>query len=77
MKWLEDEIKNRGKVIDGNILKVNSFLNHQLDPVLLDKISLLWYDHFNKKNVTKILTIESSGIALATLTAVRFKTNAF
>jgi len=76
MKWLEDEIKNRGKVIDGNILKVNSFLNHQLDPVLLDKISLLWYDHFNKKNVTKILTIESSGIALATLTAVRFKTNA-
>lgn len=76
MKWLEEEIKSRGKILDGDILKVNSFLNHQLDPFLLDKIALLWYDHFNKKHVTKVLTIESSGIALATLASIRFNTNA-
>jgi len=76
MKWLETEITKRGKILDGNILKVNSFLNHQLDPILLDKLTLLWYDHFNKKGINKIVTIEASGIALATLAAVRFKTNA-
>ena len=76
MKWLEDEITKRGKILDGNILKVNSFLNHQLDIELLDKMTLLWFDHFKKKHPTKILTIEASGIALATLAAARFKTPA-
>lgn len=72
MKWLEEEINKRGKILNGDILKVNSFLNHQLDPELLDKMTLLWYDHFNKKGITKIVTIEASGIALATLAAYRF-----
>ena len=76
MKWLEKEIRERGKVVDDDILKVNSFLNHQLDPLLLDKMCLLWYDHFNKKEVTKILTIEASGIALATLSSIRFNCKA-
>ncbi|MCR5786616.1 MAG: xanthine phosphoribosyltransferase [Acholeplasmatales bacterium] len=74
MKWLEKEIRERGKVVNDDILKVNSFLNHQLDPKLLDKMCLLWYDHFNKNDVTKILTIEASGIALATLASLRFNT---
>jgi len=72
MKWLEDEIIKRGKILDGNILKVNSFLNHQLDIELLNKMTLLWFDHFKRKHPTKILTIEASGIALATLLAQRF-----
>lgn len=76
MKWLEEEIDKRGKILSGDILKVNSFLNHQLDPEILDKMTLLWYDHFNKKGITKIVTIEASGIALATLAAVRFKCHA-
>lgn len=73
MKWLEEEITKRGRILDGNILKVNSFLNHQLDIDLLDKMTLLWFDHFKKKHPTKILTIEASGIALATLCAQRFR----
>ncbi len=72
MKWLEEEIETRGKILDGNILKVNSFLNHQLDVDLLDKITLLWFDYFKRFKPNKILTIEASGIALATLLAQRF-----
>ena len=72
MKWLEDEIQTRGKILNGNVLKVNSFLNHQLDVDLLDKITLLWFDHFKRFKPNKILTIEASGIALATLLAQRF-----
>ncbi len=72
MKWLEDEIKSRGKILNGNVLKVNSFLNHQLDVDLLDKITLLWFDYFKRFKPNKILTIEASGIALATLLAQRF-----
>lgn len=72
MKWLEDEIINRGKILDGDVLKVNSFLNHQLDIELLNKMTILWYDHFKKREPTKILTLEASGIALAALASQRF-----
>lgn len=71
MKIIEEEIQKRGIVLPGNILKVNSFLNHQLDPKLLDKMALEWARLFKDDNITKIVTIEASGIALAVLTGLR------
>lgn len=73
MKEIEIEIQKRGKILPGNVLKVNSFLNHQLDPVFLDKMADQWYNLFKNDNVTKIITIEASGIALAVLTGLKFK----
>ncbi len=72
MKKIEDEIQKRGKVLPGNVLKVNSFLNHQLDPLFLNEMAREWYDVFKDKNVTKVVTIEASGIALAILTGLLF-----
>lgn len=67
MKSLEEYIKNNSKVLPGDILKVDSFLNHQLDVKLLKKIADEFKRKFKKDNVTKILTVESSGIAIATM----------
>lgn len=69
MKLLEDRILKDGAVLSGEVLKVDSFLNHQLDVALLEELSKEWYSLFKDCGITKILTIESSGIALATLTA--------
>ena len=65
MKLLKDKIILEGLVVNSEILKVSSFLNHQLDVKLLDAIGDEFSKLFCKKNVTRILTIESSGIALA------------
>ena len=65
MELLKQRILEEGKVKPGNVLKVDSFLNHQLDIGLLDAIAKAFYDRFSHKPVTKILTIEASGIALA------------
>lgn len=73
MEKIEQEIKLRGKILPGNVLKVNSFLNHQLDPLFLNEMALEWYKVFKDKNVTKIVTIEASGIALAVLVGLLFK----
>lgn len=73
MKLLEDRIRKDGKVLSGEVLRVDSFLNHQLDVELLDELAKEWYSIFKDFGVTKILTIESSGIALATLAAKYFK----
>ena len=72
MKLLEERIKEDGQVRPGNILKVDSFLNHQLDVVLLEQLGKEFYEKFKDKNITRILTIEASGIALACLTAQYF-----
>lgn len=72
MNFIQKEILKRGKILPGNILKVNSFLNHQLDPSLLNMMANEWYQLFKNEEITKIVTIESSGIALALLTAVKF-----
>lgn len=72
MKLLEDRIKNDGTVLSEEVLKVDSFLNHQLDISLLESLADEWYSLFKDSGVTKILTIESSGIALAALTARKF-----
>lgn len=71
MEIIEQEIQKRGKVLPGNVLKVNSFLNHQLDPYLLNIMVGEWTKLFKNDNITKIVTIEASGIALAILTGLK------
>lgn len=66
MKELEQIIKKRGTVLPGDILKIDNFLNHQIDVRVLDKIGEEFYNIFKDTNPEKILTIESSGIAIAT-----------
>ena len=69
MKILEDRILKEGKALGESVLKVDSFINHQVDPVLMDQIGKDFAEHFKDKNITKVLTIESSGIAPALTTA--------
>lgn len=71
MEIIEQEIQKRGKVLPWNVLKVNSFLNHQLDPYLLNIMAGEWTKLFKNDNITKIVTIEASGIALAILTGLK------
>ena len=65
MNFLEERIMKDGVVKPGNVLKVDSFLNHQMDIALLDKIGEEFKRRFGDKKVTKVLTIETSGIAVA------------
>ena len=73
MEFLEERIKRDGVVKPGNVLKVDSFLNHQIDVELMDMLSAEFKKHFYKKTITKILTIEASGIGIACLTARYFQ----
>ncbi len=73
MELLEQRILQNGQVRPGNILKVDSFLNHQLDIELLDAIGAEFYRLFGDAGVTRILTIEASGIAIACMAARYFK----
>lgn len=72
MKLLEERILREGQVRPGNVLKVDCFLNHQLDVALLDQIGQEFYRIFGQDGITKILTIEASGIAIACMTARHF-----
>lgn len=72
MNFLEERILRDGIVKEGNVLKVDSFLNHQIDVELLDKIGEEFYKRFSDRPITKILTIESSGIAMACFAAKYF-----
>ncbi len=72
MEFLEQRIRKDGQVRPGNILKVDSFLNHQLDVDLLDEVGKAFYDRFKDKGINKILTVEASGIAIACMTARYF-----
>jgi len=65
MNFLEERIVKDGAVKPGNVLKVDSFLNHQMDIALLDEIGREFKRRFGHKHITKVLTIESSGIAIA------------
>ena len=69
MKELQDRILKDGQVIGTNILKVNKFINHQVDPVLMEHIGEDFANHFADKGITKVVTIESSGIAPALMAA--------
>lgn len=72
MNFLEERILKDGIVKPGNVLKVDSFLNHQMDIALLDDMGKEFYLRFADKPVTKILTIEASGIAIACAAARYF-----
>lgn len=72
MKLLEDRIVKDGKVIGTDILKVDMFLNHSIDPVLADEMAKEFYNLFKDCGITKILTVEASGIAIAILAARYF-----
>ncbi|MBP3923190.1 MAG: xanthine phosphoribosyltransferase [Ruminiclostridium sp.] len=72
MNFLEERILKDGIVKEGNVLKVDSFLNHQMDIELLDKIGEEFHRRFKDKKITKVLTIEASGIAIACFAARYF-----
>ena len=72
MNFFEERILRDGIVKEGNVLKVDSFLNHQMDVELLDKMGEEFYNRFKDKNITKILTIEASGIGIACFVAKYF-----
>ncbi len=65
MKLLEDKIRKDGLILEGNVLKVDSFLNHQIDPLLMQALGNEFAKLFADAGITKILTVESSGIAPA------------
>lgn len=67
MKALKEKVISEGKVLSDTVLKVDSFLNHQIDPSLMKEIGEEFAARFQKDGVTKIITIESSGIAPATM----------
>ena len=65
MNFLEERIVKDGLVKEGNVLKVDTFLNHQMDVELLDEIGKEFHRRFSDLKITKVLTIEASGIAIA------------
>lgn len=72
MQLLEEKILKQGKVYPGNVLKVDSFLNHQVDMSLMTELAKELYNQFQDCAIDKILTIEASGILLAGMTAQLF-----
>ncbi len=73
MKALEDRILKEGKVLSADVLKVGAFLNQQLDPELMDQMGAEIHRLFSDCGITKIFTIEASGIALALAAAYHFR----
>ncbi len=72
MELLEQRILKDGKVKEGNILKVDSFLNHQIDIALMNEMGREFFRLFRGETITKIVTIEASGIAIAAIAAQYF-----
>ena len=72
MNFLEERIIKDGIVKEGNVLKVDSFLNHQMDIALFDQIGKEFKRRFAKEKINKIVTIEASGIGIACIVARRF-----
>ena len=73
MNELKDKILQEGIVLSEKILKVDQFLNHQIDPSLMERIGEEFSERFKNDQITKILTIESSGIAPALMTGLKMK----
>lgn len=71
MELLKEKIFKSGKIVSSEILKVDSFLNHQIDPELIYKIAEEFAKIFAEEKITRILTIESSGIAPAVMTGLK------
>lgn len=72
MKLLEDRIRKDGIIREGNVLKVDSFINHQMDIGLFEEMAKEWKRLFADKKINKILTIEASGIGIAAIVAREF-----
>ena len=72
MNFLEERILKDGIVKEGNVLKVDSFLNHQMDIELFNEMGKEWKKRFADKNINKIMTIEASGIGIACIAAQHF-----
>lgn len=72
MQLLKDKILNEGEVHEGNILKVDCFLNHQIDCEFLTEVGKEFYNRFKDDGVNKVLTIEASGIAIGAMVAQQF-----
>lgn len=72
MKLLEERIRKDGRILPGDVLKVDSFLNHQIDVKLLTECGAEWYRLFKDEGITRILTIEASGIGIACIAAQHF-----
>ncbi|MGG0719637.1 xanthine phosphoribosyltransferase [Robertmurraya massiliosenegalensis] len=73
MKRLKDKIRAEGKVLSSQVLKVDSFLNHQIDPVLMVEIGKEFAKRFKDEKITKVLTLESSGIAPGLMAALELE----
>lgn len=74
MNFLEERIQKDGVVKEGNVLKVDSFLNHQMDIELFEKMGEEWKHRFAGKPINKVVTIEASGIGIACIVAKYFGT---
>ena len=72
MQQLKDRIQREGRVLPGNIIKVDGFLNHRVDTALMSDIADEFAKYFDVKDITMVLTAEASGIALATICAQRY-----
>ena len=72
MQALKERIIKEGKVLPGNIIKVDGFLNHRVDVAFMEQIADEFAKYFDPKEITLILTAEASGIALASICALRF-----
>ena len=72
MQLLQDRIRREGKVLPGNIIKVDGFLNHRVDTKLLEALADEFAKHFDISKITLVLTAEASGIALATVCANKY-----
>ena len=72
MEKLKERIRREGKILPGNIVKVDGFLNHRIDTVLLDEIAEEFKKYFDVSNITMVLTAEASGIALAMACSTKY-----
>ena len=72
MELLKERIRKEGKVLPGNIIKVDGFLNHRVDTKLMGAIADEFARYFDVNNITMVLTAEASGIALATICADKY-----
>ena len=72
MQLLKDRIQKEGRVLPGNIIKVDGFLNHRVDIRLMEEIAKEFERHFDTRDITMVLTAEASGIALAAICAQRY-----
>lgn len=73
MNYLEKRILEDGVVKPGNVLKVDSFLNHQIDPIVMEEVVNEFLNYFGDRKITKVITIEASGIAPAIMLAAKLK----